>query len=211
MYLWWLGLSTQSYLFPTKGVTLFMSHFFEQNFDIYIVVVVWSVNWTIPVFHKQKGHTFYVALFWAKFLLEHSYESQFSLSTESHLSSPIWGHTFHDTLFWAKFLFIYCCKGLVCHLDDTCLPQNKGHTFHVALSWAIFLLIYSCEGLVFYLDHFPRQRSHFLCHTFLSKIHINVWLWRFCLSTGHGLSPPPLLVASASGTNTRGCGVVLAL
>ena len=129
MYLWWLGLSTQSYLFPTKGVTLFMSHFFEQNFDIYIVVVVWSVNWTIPVFHKQKGHTFYVALFWAKFLLEHSYESQFSLSTESHLSSPIWGHTFHDTLFWAKFLFIYCCKGLVCHLDDTCLPPKQGSHF----------------------------------------------------------------------------------
>ena len=29
----------------------------------------------ILVSHHNKGHTFYVALFWAKFLLEHSWES----------------------------------------------------------------------------------------------------------------------------------------
>ena len=77
---------------PTQGVTLFMSHFFEHNFYLYQVVVVWSVQYTIPVFHKQKGHTFYVALFGAKFLLICSCEG-----LDCQLDPKV--HTFYVALF----------------------------------------------------------------------------------------------------------------
>ena len=43
LQLWKFGLST---VFPKQGVTLFMSHFSEQNFCQYIVMKVWSVKWT---------------------------------------------------------------------------------------------------------------------------------------------------------------------
>ena len=49
-----------------KRATLFMSHYFEQNLYSFIFVVVWSMNSTIPL-PKARGHTFHVALFWAKF------------------------------------------------------------------------------------------------------------------------------------------------
>ena len=134
--------------------------------------------------------------------------------TLDHTSSDQGSH-FSCRTFWSK---IYINDIDLWMFGLSTVPylssKDKGSHFLCHTSFLNISINVWSELLLCLLDYTclcPNKGSHFSCPTFLSKIHINIELWRFGLSTGPCLSSPPLLVASASGTNTRGCGVVLAL
>ena len=77
---------------------------FQFDFSRQMGVLEELVHTCLP---QTKGHTFYVALYRANFLLICRCESLVCQLDPK-------GHTFYVALFWAKFLFIYSCEGLVC-------------------------------------------------------------------------------------------------
>ena len=119
----------------TQGVTLSTAHLFEQNFYSYIDVYVFQLD--------SKGHTFYIALFLAKFQLIQSSGGlvcQLGNTSSKNKRSNFPCCTslskidIHIYLWWLGLLTLFfrnilSCGGLVCQLDHTCLHKQKGHTF----------------------------------------------------------------------------------
>ena len=96
--------------------------------------------------NNTMGHTIYVALLKAKFLL--IYICGGLLCQHSIPIPKTRGHTFHVLLFLAIFDKYRVVKVWSVNWTLSVCPPQKSHIFPVALFWAKFPLIYGCEDLV---------------------------------------------------------------